>query len=62
MIHEHCNSKPYIYHYIHQDRTVPLYAVFELFTLGNLVFFTRCMSQNLNIEAQKQLNGMSTIF
>ena len=38
MIHEHCNSKPYIYHYIHQDRTVPLYAVFELFTLGNLVF------------------------
>ena len=52
MIHEHCNSKPYIYHYIHQDRTVPLYAVFELFTLGNLVFFTRCMSQNLNIEAQ----------
>lgn len=62
MIHEHCNSKPYIYHYIHQDRTVPLYAVFELFTLGNLVFFTRCMSQNLNIEAQKQLKLYSPAF
>ena len=40
MIHEHCNSKPYIYHYTYiKDRTVPIiYAVFELFTLGNLVF------------------------
>lgn len=62
MIHEHCNSKPYIYHYIHQDRPVPVYAVFELFTLGNLVFFTRCMSPTLNIEAQKQLNLYSPAF
>lgn len=62
MIHEHCNSKPYIYHYIHQDRPVPVYAVFELFTLGNLVFFTRCMSPSLNIEAQKQLKLYSPAF
>nr|WP_239990998.1 Abi family protein [Staphylococcus arlettae] len=62
MIHEHCNSKPYIYHYIHQDRPVPVYAVFELFTLGNLVFFTRCMSPGLNIEAQKQLKLYCSAF
>lgn len=62
MIHEQCNSKPYIYHYIHQDRPVPVYAVFELFTLGNLVFFTRCMSPSLNIEAQKQLKLYSPSF
>lgn len=62
MIHEHCDSKPYIYHYIHQDRPVPVYAVFELFTLGNLVFFTRCMSPGLNIEAQKQLRLYCSAF
>ncbi|PTI83430.1 Abi family protein [Mammaliicoccus vitulinus] len=56
MIHNHCNSKPYIYHYIHNDRPVPIYAVFELFTLGNLVFFTRCMNNSLVISTLIDLN------
>lgn len=56
MIHNHCNSKPYIYHYIHNDRPVPIYAVFELFTLGNLVFFTRCMNNNLVISTLNDLD------
>ena len=31
---------------------MPLYAVFELFTLGNLVFSLVVRPKNLNIEAQ----------
>lgn len=49
-IHANFNSKSFINHFIYNDRSVPLYAVFELFTLGNLVFFTRCMNSTIKIQ------------
>ncbi|MGI2253648.1 Abi family protein [Staphylococcus cohnii] len=49
-IHSNFNTKPFINHFIYNDRPVPLYAVFELFTLGNLVFFTRCMNSTLKLQ------------
>lgn len=48
-------SKPFIYHFIYKDRPVPTYAVFELLTLGNLVFITRCLNPNLKIATMKDL-------
>lgn len=55
MIHEHCNSKPYIYHYIHQDRTVPLYAVFELFTFRKSGVFHSLHVPKFKYRSSKQL-------
>ncbi|WP_412519684.1 Abi family protein [Staphylococcus simulans] len=49
-IHANFTSKSFINHFIYNDRSVPLYAVFELFTLGNLVFFTRCMNSTTKIQ------------
>lgn len=49
-IHSNFSTKPFINHFIYNDRPVPLYAVFELFTLGNLVFFTRCMNSTLKLQ------------
>lgn len=49
-IHSNFSNKSFINHFIYNDRAVPLYAVFELFTLGNLVFFTRCMNSTIKIQ------------
>ncbi|MCY1580864.1 Abi family protein [Staphylococcus pettenkoferi] len=54
-IHSNFKSKPFINHFIYNDRPVPLYAVFELYTLGNLVFFIRCMNSTFKIKIAKDL-------
>lgn len=55
-IHSNFKGKSFINHFIYNDRPVPLYAVFELYTLGNLVFFTRCMNSTFKIKIAKDLN------
>ena len=55
-IHSNFKNKSFINHFIYNDRPVPLYAVFELYTLGNLVFFTRCMNSTFKIKIAKDLN------
>ena len=61
-IHENCNTKPYISHYIYDDRPVPVYAVFELLTLGNMVFLTRCLKDTMKINLLKDLDLFITSF
>lgn len=55
-IHSNFKKKSFINHFVYNDRPVPLYAVFELFTLGNLVFFIGCMNVNIKIKLAKDLN------
>lgn len=54
-IHSNFKEKPFINHFVYSDRPVPLYAVFELYTLGNLVFFIRCMNSTFKIKIAKDL-------
>lgn len=62
IIHANHASKSFIYHFIHRDRPVPTYAVFELLTLGNLVFITRCLNPSLKVETLKDLRLYSSAF
>ncbi|MFH4917478.1 Abi family protein [Staphylococcus cohnii] len=55
-IHSNFKGKSFINHFIYNDRPVPLYAVFELYTLGNLVFFVRCMNSTFKIKIAKDLD------
>ncbi|WP_436937339.1 Abi family protein [Staphylococcus xylosus] len=56
MIHSNFKKKSFINHFVYNDRPVPLYAVFELFTLGSLVFFISCMKASIKIKLAKDLN------
>jgi len=62
IIHANHASKSFIYHFIYNDRPVPTYAVFELLTLGNLVFITRCLNPSLKVEMLKDLKLYTNAF
>lgn len=62
IIHSNHSSRPFIYHFIYHDRPVPTYAVFELLTLGNLVFITRCLNQSLKVKTLKDLRLYTVSF
>lgn len=55
-IHENFSKKHYLSHFIYDDRPVPIYAVFELLTLGNLVVLTRCMNDDIKDKVIEDLN------
>ncbi|MBS3197970.1 Abi family protein [Turicibacter bilis] len=40
------NTKLVIQHYYHQDRNVPIWAIFEVITLGEFGKFIHCLNQN----------------
>lgn len=62
IIHSNHASKSFIYHFIYKNRPVPTYAVFELLTLGNLVFITRCLDPKLKIKTLKDLKLYTSSF
>lgn len=51
LISEDYRKKGITQHYLHSNQPIPIWACFELFSLGNLAYFI----MNLNVETKKEL-------
>lgn len=48
-------SKTLIQHYIHNGEPIPLWAIFELLTLGDYGWFILCLNTNTRLRLKKEI-------
>ena len=49
-------NKPVVQHFYHNDRAVPIWAIFEIITLGEFGNFVTCLNQSIRKQVSKSLN------
>ena len=49
-------NKPVVQHFYHNDRAVPIWAIFEIITLGEFGNFVTCLNQSIKKQVSKSLN------
>lgn len=52
---EKYKSKPIVQHFYHQDKSVPIWAIFEIITLGDFGFFVSCLSNDIKKAISKSI-------
>lgn len=53
-------NKPVIQHFFHSNKKVPLWAIFEVISLGEFGFFFQCLNQGTRIKITEDLKMHST--
>lgn len=53
-------GKAVISHFFHNNKPIPLWAIFEVINLGEFGFFLQCLNQNTRIKIAKDLDMHST--
>lgn len=48
-------DKAIIQHFVHQDKPVPLWAIFEIINLGEIAFFIHCLNEETRMDIAKNL-------
>lgn len=54
------SNKPVIQHYFHANKPVPLWAIFEVITLGDFGFFIHCLNEDVRIKIAQDIEIHST--
>lgn len=50
------SDKEIIQHYLHDNRPVPLWAIFEIINLGDFGFFVNCLNHETRMDIARNLN------
>jgi abortive infection bacteriophage resistance protein len=53
-------TKPVVQHFYHKDKNVPIWAIFEIITLGDFGFFVSCLHRNIRMSVAKLMSLNST--
>ncbi|MDV2581688.1 Abi family protein [Alkalibacillus haloalkaliphilus] len=53
-------EKAVIQHFFHQNKPLPLWAIFEVISMGDFGFFLQCLNKDNRIQVSKDLNLHST--
>lgn len=53
------DGKPMIQHFFHENKTLPLWAIFEVITLGNFGSFVNCLNLDIRLQIAKKI-GINT--
>lgn len=53
-------QKPVIEHFFHTNKPIPLWAIFEVISMGEFGFFLKCLNMETRIKIAKDLNIHST--
>lgn len=58
--YNYSDNKAVIQHFFHKNKQVPLWAIFELISLGVFGFFIQCLNEDVRITIAKDLKVHST--
>lgn len=58
--YNYADGKDVIKHYLHKNKPVPLWAVFEVISMGEFGFFLQCLELNYRIEISEALGVHTT--
>lgn len=58
--YNYSEDKAFIQHYFHKNKPVPLWAIFEVISLGEFGFFIQCLNQSTRIAIAEDLKIHST--
>lgn len=56
LIAQNHSSQRYLRHYLDQDKDIPIWALFEMMTLGTFGVFYNCLHDNIKIDICNDLN------
>lgn len=58
--YSYSNKKPVIQHFFHKNENIPLWAIFEVISLGNFGVFLRCLNFDMRINVARKLGVHTT--
>lgn len=58
--YNYAEQKPVISHFFHNNKTLPLWAIFEVINLGEFGFFLQCLNRNTRISIAEDLDLHTT--
>lgn len=58
--YNYSDQKAVIQHFFHSNKPIPLWAIFEVISLGEFGFFLQCLNEDARIEIAKDLKVHST--